>query len=67
LRNNAALEQMSEEVRRRLHREPREALAIANLSARCRIAGASQYRASFSLSFAHRWKTAPAHSATWPL
>jgi tetratricopeptide (TPR) repeat protein len=33
LRNNAALEQMSEEVRRRLHRKPREALAIANLSA----------------------------------
>ncbi|HEV7485873.1 MAG TPA: hypothetical protein VGQ65_09335 [Thermoanaerobaculia bacterium] len=33
LRNNAALEQMSEEVRRRLHRNPREALAIANLSA----------------------------------
>ena len=33
LRNNAALEQMSEEVRRRLHRTPREALAIANLSA----------------------------------
>jgi tetratricopeptide (TPR) repeat protein len=32
LRNNAALEQMSEEVRRRLHRKPREALAIANLS-----------------------------------
>jgi len=33
LRNNAALEQMSEEVRRRLHRKPREALAIANLTA----------------------------------
>jgi len=33
LRNNAALEQMSDEVRRRLHRKPREALAIANLSA----------------------------------
>src|SRR5258708_39845325 len=33
LRNNAALEQMSEEVRKRLHRKPREALAIANLSA----------------------------------
>jgi tetratricopeptide (TPR) repeat protein len=33
LRNNASLEQMSEEVRRRLHRKPREALAIANLSA----------------------------------
>ncbi len=33
LRSNAALEQMSEEVRRRLHRKPREALAIANLSA----------------------------------
>jgi tetratricopeptide (TPR) repeat protein len=33
LRNNAALEQLSEEVRRRLHRKPREALAIANLSA----------------------------------
>jgi tetratricopeptide (TPR) repeat protein len=33
LRNNAALEQMSDEVRRRLHRTPREALAIANLSA----------------------------------
>jgi tetratricopeptide (TPR) repeat protein len=33
LRNNAALEQMSEEVRKRLHRRPREALAIANLSA----------------------------------
>jgi len=33
LRNNAALEQLSEEVRRRLHRQPREALAIANLSA----------------------------------
>ncbi len=33
LRNNAALEQMSEEVRRRLHRNPREAMAIANLSA----------------------------------
>lgn len=32
-RNNAALEQMSEEVRRRLHRKPTEALAIANLSA----------------------------------
>lgn len=33
LRNNAALEQMSEQVRRRLHRKPTEALAIANLSA----------------------------------
>ncbi|HXH39594.1 MAG TPA: hypothetical protein VNN08_13265 [Thermoanaerobaculia bacterium] len=33
LRNNAALEQMSAEVRKRLHRNPREALAIANLSA----------------------------------
>lgn len=33
LRNNAALEQMSDEVRKRLHRKPREALAIANLSA----------------------------------
>jgi tetratricopeptide (TPR) repeat protein len=33
LRNNAALEQLSEEVRKRLHRKPREALAIANLSA----------------------------------
>jgi tetratricopeptide (TPR) repeat protein len=33
LRNSAALEQMSEEVRRRLHRKPREALSIANLSA----------------------------------
>jgi tetratricopeptide (TPR) repeat protein len=33
LRNNAALEQLSEEVRKRLHRQPREALAIANLSA----------------------------------
>jgi len=33
LRNNAALEQMSDEVRQRLHRKPREALAIANLSA----------------------------------
>ena len=33
LRNNAALEQMSEEVRKRLHRQPRQALAIANLSA----------------------------------
>jgi tetratricopeptide (TPR) repeat protein len=33
LRNNAALEQMSEEVSRRLHRKPREALGIANLSA----------------------------------
>jgi tetratricopeptide (TPR) repeat protein len=32
-RNNAALEQMSEQVRRRLHRKPTEALAIANLSA----------------------------------
>jgi len=33
LRNNAALEKMSGEVRKRLHRKPREALAIANLSA----------------------------------
>jgi tetratricopeptide (TPR) repeat protein len=33
LRNNAALEQLSEEVRTRLHRKPLEALAIANLSA----------------------------------
>ncbi len=33
LRNNAALEQLSEEVRKRLHRKPREALSIANLSA----------------------------------
>jgi tetratricopeptide (TPR) repeat protein len=33
LRNNAALEQLSEQVRRRLHRKPTEALAIANLSA----------------------------------
>jgi tetratricopeptide (TPR) repeat protein len=33
LRNNAALEQLTEEVRKRVHRKPREALAIANLSA----------------------------------
>jgi tetratricopeptide (TPR) repeat protein len=32
LRNNAALEQMSEEVRKRLHRRPTEALTIAQLS-----------------------------------
>jgi tetratricopeptide (TPR) repeat protein len=32
LRNNAALEQMSEEVRRRLERNPVEALAIANVA-----------------------------------
>jgi tetratricopeptide (TPR) repeat protein len=44
LRNNAALEQMSEEVRRRLHRKPREALAIANLSASiAESLGPSQY------------------------
>jgi tetratricopeptide (TPR) repeat protein len=33
LRNNAALEQMSEEVRKRIERKPVEALAIANLAA----------------------------------
>jgi len=33
LRNNAALEQMSEEVRKHLHRKPLKALAIANLAA----------------------------------
>lgn len=32
LRNNAALEQMSEEVRKRIERKPVEALAIANLA-----------------------------------
>ncbi|HXH94527.1 MAG TPA: hypothetical protein VNN25_23315 [Thermoanaerobaculia bacterium] len=32
LRNNAALEQMSDEVRKRLHRRPTEALTIAQLS-----------------------------------
>jgi tetratricopeptide (TPR) repeat protein len=32
LRNNAALEQMSEEVRKRLHRRPTEALTIAQIS-----------------------------------
>jgi len=32
LRNNAALEQMSEEVRKRLERNPAEALAIANVA-----------------------------------
>jgi tetratricopeptide (TPR) repeat protein len=32
LRNNAALEQMSEEVRKRMHRRPTEALTIAQLS-----------------------------------
>lgn len=33
LRNNAALEQMSEEMRKRIERKPVEALAIANLAA----------------------------------
>lgn len=33
LRNNAALEQMSEEIRKRIERKPVEALAIANLAA----------------------------------
>jgi len=33
LRNNAALEQMSEEVRKRIERKPVEALAIANVAA----------------------------------
>ena len=33
LRNNAALEQMSEEIRKRLERTPVEALAIANVAA----------------------------------
>src|SRR3954454_138860 len=33
LRNNAALEQMSEEVRKRIERMPVEALAIANVAA----------------------------------
>jgi len=33
LRNNAALEQMSEEVRKRIERKPLEALAIANVAA----------------------------------
>ena len=33
LRNNAALEQLSDEVRKRLERNPAEALAIANLAA----------------------------------
>jgi tetratricopeptide (TPR) repeat protein len=33
LRNNAALEQMSDEVRKRLERRPAEALSIANLAA----------------------------------
>jgi tetratricopeptide (TPR) repeat protein len=33
LRNNAALEQISEEVRKRLERNPTQALAIANLAA----------------------------------
>ena len=33
LRNNAALEQMSEEVRKRIERKPVEALGIANLAA----------------------------------
>jgi len=33
LRNNAALEQISEEVRRRLERHPAQALAVANLAA----------------------------------
>jgi tetratricopeptide (TPR) repeat protein len=33
LRNNAALEQLSDEVRKRLERNPTEALAIANLAA----------------------------------
>ena len=32
LRNNAALEQLSDEVRKRLERNPAEALAIANLA-----------------------------------
>src|SRR5258706_5785331 len=32
LRNNAALEQMSEEVRKRIERKPVEALAIANVA-----------------------------------
>ena len=33
LRNNAALEQLSDEVRKRLERDPAQALAIANLAA----------------------------------
>jgi tetratricopeptide (TPR) repeat protein len=33
LRNNAALEQISEEVRKRLDRDPAQALAVANLAA----------------------------------